>query len=81
MHVSSHLVWAVLVTILFNTIFGIVAIIFAAQVNGFIADNKIDAARRASSSAAIWIWVSVAVGLLTWMFFLICGIGAALAEL
>ncbi len=62
-HVPNHLVWAILVTIFCCLPFGIVSIVYAAQVNGFVAEGKFDSARQASENAKMWAWISFAVGL------------------
>ena len=78
-YVPNHMVWAVLATIFFSTIFGIVAIIYSAQVNGYAADGKTDIARRTASTAAVWIWVSIAFGILSWLFWILFFAGAAVS--
>lgn len=60
--VPNYLVQAILVTILCCLPFGIVAIVFAAQVNGRLAAGDIAGARRASANAKTWAWVSFGVG-------------------
>ena len=43
--------------------FGIVSIVYAAQVNGLVTVGDIDSARKASKSAKTWAWVSFGIGL------------------
>lgn len=74
-HVSSHLVWAILVTLLCCLPFGIPAIVFAAQVNGKLAKGDHEGAVRASRNAKIWCWVAFATGFIVFFF----GILAAIA--
>lgn len=64
-HIDNHLVWAVLVTIFCCLPFGIVSIVYAAQVNGMVAAGSIDAARQASENAKMWAWISFTVGLVS----------------
>ena len=64
-HVPNHLVWAILVTIFCCVPFGIVAIVFAAQVNGRLDAGDYDGAKRASDSARTWAIVSMAAGIVT----------------
>lgn len=64
-HVPNHLVWAILVTIFCCLPFGIVSIVYAAQVNSFVADGRFDSARQASDSAKMWAWIAFAVGLVS----------------
>ena len=62
-HVPNHLVWAILVTILCCIPFGIVAIVYAAQVNGMLNAGDYDGAKRASGNARTWAIVSMVAGL------------------
>ena len=64
-HVENYLVPAILVTIFCCVPFGIVSIVFAAQVNGKLEAGDIDGARRASASAKMWAWISFG----TWLVF------------
>lgn len=61
-HVPNHLVWAILVTICCLP-FGIVSIVYAAQVNGKLAVGDADGARQASENAKLWAWVAFGVGI------------------
>ena len=60
--IPNYLVQSILVTICCCVPFGIVAIVFAAQVNGRIAMGDIATARRYSRLAYIWSWVAFGVG-------------------
>ena len=62
--IPNYLVQAILVTIFCCLPFGIVSIVYAAQVNTKIAAGDIVGAKQASSSAKTWAWVSFGVGLL-----------------
>ena len=85
-NVPNHLVKSILVTLFCNGcgigfILGIIAIIFAAQVDGKVARGDVTGARSASNTAnlcsniAIWLTVgSVVLGL---MFYLLLFLGAA----
>ena len=73
--VPNHLVWAILVTIFCCLPFGIVPIVYAAQVNGFVAAGKIDSALQASESAKMWAWISFAVGLVSFGGFGVLALG------
>ena len=61
--VPNYLVQAILVTIFCCLPFGIVAIVFAAQVNGKLERGDHEGALRASSTAKLWSWISFGVGL------------------
>ena len=63
--VPNHLVWAILVTIFCCLPFGIVSIVYAAQVNGLVAAGDVSAARQASENAKMWAWISLAIGLVS----------------
>lgn len=61
---ATNLVWAVIMTLCCNTIAGIVAIIFSAQVSSKYHAGDIEGAKRASRMSEIWIIVSFIVGML-----------------
>lgn len=61
--VPNHLVWAILATLCCCLPTGIVAIIFAAQVDGKAAAGDYDGARKASDNAKLWSWISLGIGL------------------
>lgn len=62
--VPNHLVWAILATIFCCLPFGIVAIVYAAQVDGKVAAGDYTGAVETSKKAKTWCWVSFAVGLI-----------------
>ncbi len=64
-YVQNYLVQAILVTIFCCLPFGIVSIVFAAQVNGKLEAGDIAGARQASQNAKMWMWVAFGFGLLT----------------
>ena len=59
----NHLVWAILATIFCCVPTGIVAIVYAAQVNGRLDAGDYEGARSASNSAKTWAIVSMALWL------------------
>ncbi len=61
--IPNHLALAILVTISCCVPFGILAIIYAAQVNPRIMEGDYAAAMDASKKAAIWCWIGFGVGL------------------
>ena len=61
--VPNHLIWAILATICCCLPTGIVAIIFAAQVDGKVAAGDLAGARQASDNAKLWSWISLGAGL------------------
>ena len=62
-HVENYLVHAILVTIFCCLPFGIVSIVYAAQVNGRVAAGDVEGALRASEGAKMWAWISFGTGL------------------
>ena len=62
-HVPNHLVWAILATIFCCIPFGIVSIVYAAQVNGKLAGGDYRGARSASDNARTWAIASIVLGL------------------
>lgn len=63
-HVPNHLVWAILVTIFCCLPFGIVSIVYAAQVDGKLARGDVEGTRQASQNAKTWAWVAFGVGII-----------------
>jgi len=59
----NYLVWAILTTILCCLPFGIVSIIYAAQVNSKWTAGDFAGAKNSSKNAKVWAWVSFAVGI------------------
>lgn len=62
-NVPNYLVQAVLVALFCCLPFGIVAIVYAGQVNGKIQANDYNGAVDSSRKAKTWCWVSFGVGL------------------
>ncbi len=61
--VPTYLVQAILVTLLCCLPFGVVAIVYAAQVNSKLGVGDFDGAEEASRKAKKWCWISLGVGL------------------
>ena len=61
--VPNHLVGAILATIFCCLPFGIVSIVYAAQVNSKLAARDLDGARASSHNANAWMWVAIGVGI------------------
>ena len=59
-YVPNHLVWAIAATIFCCLPAGVIAIVYAAQVNGMLDAGDYIGARRASRNAKIWAIVSMA---------------------
>ena len=62
-HVPNYLVQAILVTLFCCLPFGIVAIIFAAQVNGKLQAGDVSGAIESSRKAKMWSWISFGIGI------------------
>jgi hypothetical protein len=60
----NYLAWAIITTILCCLPFGIVSIIYAAQVNSKWATGDVSGAQLSSKNAKTWAWISFAAGLL-----------------
>lgn len=61
--VPNHLVWAILSTLFCCIFTGVVAIVYAAQVNGKVQAGDLAGARQASDNAKLWSWISFGLGL------------------
>jgi hypothetical protein len=72
-NVPNYLVQSILVTLCCCLPFGIVAIVFAAQVNSKLAAGDVAGAMDASGKARMWCWIAFGVGIL-------CSIGWFMAN-
>ncbi len=72
--VPNYLVFAVLATVFCCLPTGIVAIVYAAQVNGKLQAGDLAGAQKASKSAKIWCWISVAGTALVMMILMLIAI-------
>ncbi len=76
----NYLVWAILTTIFCCLPFGIISIIYAAQVNSKWVAGDLTGAQVSSKNAKTWAWVSFAVGIsgiIIYFILIAVGIGAA----
>ena len=62
-HIPNYLVQAILVTVFCCLPFGIVSIVYSAQVNTKLDAGDVAGAMQASNNAKTWMWVSFGVGL------------------
>ena len=62
-NVPNHLVGAILVAIFCCQIFGIISIVYAAQVNGKLAAGDVQGAVESSNKAKTWMWLGFGLGL------------------
>jgi len=73
--VANYLWQSIVVTVLCCLPFGIVAIVFAAKVNGLVQAGKIEEAQAASNTAKMWCWISFGVGLVVIILQILLNIG------
>jgi hypothetical protein len=66
----NYLVWAILTTIFCCLPFGIVSIVFAAQVNSKWQAGDYDGAMNASKNAKIWAWVSFGIAIVLFIVYM-----------
>jgi predicted secreted protein len=73
-YIPNNMVWAILTTLFCCLPFGIVSIVYAAQVDGRRAAGDLDGARAAADKARIWAIVSaVVVPILLLLWFTLFG--------
>lgn len=70
-YIPNHLVWAILSTLFCCLPFGVVSIVFAAQVDGKRAAGDIAGAEDASRKAKLWAIVSAACALVPLVLYLL----------
>lgn len=76
-NVPNYLPQAILSTIFCCLPFGIVAIVYAAQVNSKLAAGDYEGAQSASKSAKLWSWISFGSGLAVFLIYVILGVIAS----
>lgn len=67
---NTYLVWSVIITILFSTIPGVIAIIYSSKVSSRYYRGDVAGARKASRIAQLWCIVSILLGVLWLTFYL-----------
>lgn len=70
---TTYMVWSVVVAILFNTLCGIIAIVYSWKVSSKFRQGNMASAKKCSECAQWWIAISICVGLITIMFQLAVG--------
>ena len=73
-HIDNYLVWAILATICCCVPSGIVAIVYAAQVNGRVAAGDYAEAQRFSNNAKTWCLISLGLGITMGIIYGLAGI-------
>lgn len=83
----NYLAWAIITTILCCLPFGIVSIVYAAQVNSKWQMGDYEGAKQSSKNAKIWAWVAFGAGFagililaLLMIFGVIAGLGMGVLE-
>ncbi len=61
--IPNYLVQSILVTLCCCMPFGIVAIVFAAKVDGLVSGGQLARAREASDKAKMWCWIGFGLGI------------------
>jgi ABC-type Fe3+ transport system permease subunit len=79
-NVPNYLAQAILCAIFCCVPFGIVGIVYAAQVNGHLGRGDLAAAQVASRKARTWCWVSFGVGVLALLLLFVFGVIGELAS-
>ena len=74
--VPSNLVWGILSTLCCCLPLGIVSIVYASKVEGYVIAGDIEKAKENSKKAAMWAWISFGLGL---FFIIVFGIMEAMA--
>ncbi len=77
----NYLVWAILTTILCCLPFGIVSIVYAAQVNSKWTAGDYEGAQLSSKNAKIWAWVAFGVGLAAVLIWFVLAVVIGIAGL
>ena len=72
----NYLVQAILVTVFCCLPLGIVAIIFAAQVNTKIGAGDIEGAKKSSKNAKMWSWIAFGLGLVGLVIYVVIVAGS-----
>ena len=72
------MVGAILSTLFCCQIGGIIAIVYAAQVNSKLANGDVEGARAASKTANTWITVSVVFGVIVCLLYFIAGVAGSI---
>ena len=75
---SNYLIGAILATLFCCQIFGIISIIYAAQVNAKWQAGDFEGARQSSKNAQLWLWLALGSAVVIFIGAISMGIGAAI---
>lgn len=70
----TNLIWAILSLICCCQVFGIVAVVYAAQVTSLYNSGKYEASQKASNNALMWSIASLAVGVICYIVSIFIGV-------
>lgn len=73
-HIDNNLIWAILATICCCVPSGIVAIVYAAQVNGKLAAGDLATAQRYANNARLWAIISAVLGAVAVVIYFVAAI-------
>ncbi len=79
--ISNYLIPAIFATVCCCLPFGIVSIVYAAQVNGKLAAGDVAGARQSAGNAKMWFWISFGLGLAGMAVYFIFGVLGAIMGL
>jgi hypothetical protein len=79
-NVPNYLVQSILVTLCCCPPLGLVAIVYAVQVNSMLAVNNVAGARLRSRKAKIWCWIALGCGIALSIYFIIIYFAVARLE-
>ena len=79
-NVPNYLVQSILVTLCCCIPFGIVAIVYAAQVNTKLAANNVAGAQESSQNAKKWCWIGLGSGIVVNLIVVVLQVLAAVAS-
>ncbi len=78
--IPNHLVFAILVTVGCCLPLGVVAIVYASQVNTKLAAGDFAGAKQASDNAKLWSWIAFGLGIALSGVWLVVMIGSGLSQ-
>lgn len=67
--VANHLGWAIAALVLAFWPTGIVAVVFASQVDNKLIMGDYEGAIRSSKRAKLWSWISLGAGIVSWILY------------
>jgi hypothetical protein len=77
--IYNYLIPAIFTTVCCCLPFGIVSIVYAAQVNGLLAAGNVAGAQKAANSAKMWFWIALGTGIAFQLLYLLFVVGMGVA--